>query len=39
MPLSTITLKIFAKLAQFSYFPSNVGEDIDGISKAIPVTG
>jgi hypothetical protein len=39
VPLSTITLKIFSNVAQFSYFPSNVGKDIDGSFEAIPLTG
>ena len=39
MWLSTITLKIFSKFALFSYFPSDVDQDIDGSFKVNPMSG
>jgi len=36
---TNIKLKIFAKVAQFSYFPPNEGTGIDGTFKVTPATG
>jgi len=32
-------LKIFSKIALFSYFPSDVDQDIDGSFKVTPMSG